>query len=153
MSACFCTCVHIRKMLRDSCMCIKAVDHVEIFCTFRCLLRKIGCASAAQNHNIDFILPVCHVLYVAHLGCLVLNNQFIRISSCEYGNEFHIIVLVDGCFYAAAEISVSVNSDSRHFVFLLILSPCMRTSTLSPSYSGFSFYADALSLTSAHSRH
>ena len=43
-------------MLGDFCVGVKAVNNAEMFCDHRSGERKIGCASAAVDNDVDFIL-------------------------------------------------------------------------------------------------
>ena len=47
--------VHPAKVLRDFCMGVEAVDHVEILRKLRRLLRQIVRTAAAEDHHVNLI--------------------------------------------------------------------------------------------------
>ena len=112
--------VHIGKMLRDSCVGIKAVDNVEVLCQLRCLYRKISCASAAENQHIDLIFVRSRLGDRINLYALCLNLHGFRVSSGKYSHKLCIRILSNGKFYAAAEITITCNTNScLHFLHSL----------------------------------
>ena len=70
LGSCF---VYICKMLRNSCMGIKAVNNIEPLCIFRCLNRKVCSASSTENQNIDFIFHFFRFIYMIYFCCICKN--------------------------------------------------------------------------------
>ena len=63
---------------------IKAVHYVEVLSQLRGLNRKIGCASATENHDINLILPLRSILCGTYLYTLGEDLYAIRITSRKY---------------------------------------------------------------------
>ena len=101
-------------MGRDIGMGIKAVNDVEIFCKLGCHFRQIGSTAAAEDHNINLILPFFGVLDGNHgnIGCL--NFHSIRTAAGKDSLKLHIRVLVDGTFHTLCQVAVAHNSNVDH---------------------------------------
>ena len=78
MTILLCGSIYICKMLRNSCMCIEAVYNIEHLCILWCLLRQIGSTAAAEDHDIDLILPLLHIDTV--YGARLVNTAASSIS-------------------------------------------------------------------------
>ena len=107
MSAFFCGCIYICKMLRDSCMCIKTIDYIEHLCVNRCLFWKVCCASSANYHNVNLIFPVFYVCYITNCRSLCQNLDIFRISSCKHCHKLHIIILLYCALNASSKITIT----------------------------------------------
>ena len=62
--------VYVCKMLRNSCMSVKAVYDIEPLCIFRCLLRKVCCTSSAEDQNIDLVFHFFCFIYMINACCI-----------------------------------------------------------------------------------
>ena len=94
-------------MLRYSGVGVKAVDHIEHLCKFRCLFRQISCASSAEDHNINPVLPLLCILDAAHRNSLCEDLHICGVPAGKYCRKLHIIILSDSAFHAPAEISIA----------------------------------------------
>ena len=120
MAAFFCRFIHIFEMLRNSCMCIKAVYNIEPLCIFRCLYRKICCASAADDQNVDLVLHLLCFVHMADLSCLCKYFYCLRIAACKNCRKFQIRIVFHCTFHASAQVAISHDSNSNtHNNFLL----------------------------------
>ena len=106
-AAFFCSCVYIRIVLRNPCVGVKAVDHIEKFCILRRLLRKIGCASAAEDHDIDLVFPLSRVCNTAYRNAFCLYLYSRRVTACEDCGKLHIRILLYRALHASPEISIA----------------------------------------------
>ena len=123
MAAFFCRFIHIFEMLRNSCMCIKAVYNIEPLCIFRCLYRKICCASAADDQNVDLVLHLLCFVHMADLSCLCKYFYCLRITACKNCRKFQIRIVFHCTFHASAQVAISHDSNSNtHNNFLLVFS-------------------------------
>ena len=95
------------KMLRNACMCIKAVYYIKQLRIFRCLLRKVCRTAAAQDHNIDLILPLLHICHRAYCCAFRQNRHCLRCASGKYCGQLHIRILPDCTLYTSSEISIA----------------------------------------------
>ena len=86
---------------------VKAVYYIKILHELRCLHRQIRGASAAENHDIDFILHLHRIFNSADRNALCLNPDGFRRASCKYCRQFHIRVLLNRTFYASAQVSIA----------------------------------------------
>ena len=106
-SAFFRCCVYIREMLRNPCMRIETVDHIEHSDIFRRLLRQVRCASAAQDHHIDLIFPLLCICHAAHRRTFRQDAYCLRISAGKYRRQFHIRILFYRTLDPSAEITIA----------------------------------------------
>ena len=106
---------------------VEAVHDVKHGGIFRGLNGQIGCAAAAQDHNVYFVFPRVNIVRMAH-GCACGQNFYrFGVSAGEYRLQFHIGILPDGAFHTAAKIAITDDADSDAHCILFL------------SYSGFSF--------------
>ena len=93
---------------------VKAVDYIEHLRILRCHFRQVRCGSAADNQDVDFVLPCFDVCYIYNC-CAFRKNFYGRgIAAGKYRNELLVVIVFDGALHAAAEISIAENSDSDH---------------------------------------
>ena len=92
---------------------VEAVHHIEQLCECRRLLRQIGRRAAAENQNIDLVLP--------HLRIIDRNHRHIHAglyrrgsAPREHGDELHILICLHGVLHAAAEIAIAKNTNTNH---------------------------------------
>ena len=107
MSAFFCSGIYCIKMLRNSCMRVKAVDYVEHFCVFRCLFRKVCCASAADDQNIDLVFHFFCIVYRVYSCCFCKDLNCFRSAACKYCHKLHIRIMFNCTLYTTAKITVA----------------------------------------------
>ena len=120
LSGSFCGSIHIAVMLRDSGMGVKAVDNVEESGINRGLLRKIGCAAAAENHNVNPVLPALSFRNIDHRNVGGFDLHACRISAGENRRKLHIVGMRNCAFSAAAKVAVPQNTNSNSHTRLLI---------------------------------
>ena len=84
MTAFLCGRVYIRVVLRDLCVSVKTVDHVEHAGKLRRLLRQVSGASAAEDENVDLILPLIRVLDPAYRDSFCEDIYRLRIPAGKY---------------------------------------------------------------------
>ena len=94
-------------MLRDSCMCVKAVDYIKHGRKVWRLLRKIRSASAAENHDVNFICPLLYLCDLHYRNSLCQDAHTLRVSAGKYSRKLHIRILTDGALHASSKISVT----------------------------------------------
>ena len=102
-----CRCIHVCVMLRDPCVCVKAVDHIEHARKLRRLHRKVCGAPAAQDHNIDLLFPVSRVRNTAHRHILCQDLYIPGIPAGKYCRKLHIRILLYRAFHASSKISIT----------------------------------------------
>ena len=102
-------------------MCIKTVDHIEVFCNFWSHHWKICRRTSAEDHHIDFIFQCKNIIKMYFLYTFRQNLNAFWITACHYRNKFHIFISLDCKFYTASNVSISnnTNSDFTHCVLLL----------------------------------
>ena len=99
--------INIFKMLWDSCVCIKTVYDIKHLCIFWCLLRQIRSTSAAENHNINLILPLLYIINRTN-GCSLCQNGYcLRRTSRKYRSKLHIRILLNCTFHASSKVTIS----------------------------------------------
>ncbi len=89
-----------RKMLRNARVRIEAVDHVEILCVDRGLDRQVGRAAAAEDKDVDLILPCADLIDIYDRDARGPKGDALRGAPREDGGQFHIFVLADGALDA-----------------------------------------------------
>ena len=107
VTALLCRFIYIIKMLRNSCMGVKTVYNIEKFCIFRGLYRKICRTSAAENHYINLVFPLFHIRHGTNGRSLCQYRYRLRCTSCKYGHQLHVRVLLDGTLNTSSEVSIS----------------------------------------------
>ena len=130
MPALLSRCIDICKVLRYSCMSIKAVYNIKPLCIFRRLLRQICRASAADDADINVIF-VCRQLtdriYLSTL-CRELHRR--RIPSRKYTSQLTVRIVPDRSFHTAADISISTIPILT--LFIAFLTPFIDADKLLP---------------------
>ena len=101
-------------------MSVKAVNDIEHLGKFRCLYRQIRSASAADDHNINFIFPLLYIVYAADFCSLCQNLYVFRCSSGKYSFQFHIRILFNGALHASSKVSIANNSNTYTHLGLLL---------------------------------
>ena len=99
--------IYICKMLRDSCVGIKAVNNVEPLCVFRGLNRKICRTSSTENQNVNFIFHFFCFIYMIYFCCICKNFYGCRITTCKYGNKLQIRIVFNCTFYSSAKVAIT----------------------------------------------
>ena len=99
--------IHPGKMLRDPCMGIEAVYHMEQLRIDRSLFGKIRRAPAAQDHHIDPVLPVLRFGYAAHTCTFCQDLYICRIPAGKDCRQLHIRILLHGTFHTPAQIAIA----------------------------------------------
>ena len=94
--------IYIGKMLWNSLMGIKTVYYVKPLRILRCLLRKVGSTSSAEDHNVDLVFHLLCVIYRIYLGCLSQDLNSLRSTTGKYAHQFHIRIMFDGALYATS---------------------------------------------------
>ena len=100
-------------MLRDARMRIKAVNDIEILHVFRRLLRQIRRTAAAENHDVDLVLPGCNILDADNRYILRPDLDRCRIAARKDRHKLHILMLPHGALHAAAQIAISQNTNAN----------------------------------------
>ena len=120
MTAFFCSYIYWIKMLRNSCMCIKAVNYIKHLRIFRCLFRKICCASTTDDKNVNLIFHFLSITNRIYCCCLCKNLNGFRSTTCKYSHKFQIRIMFDCALYTTAKITVAQNTNTNtHYNFLL----------------------------------
>ena len=108
-----CRRIHRREVRGNVCVRVEAVHDVEQLCKCRGLLRQIGRRTAAENQNINLILPLCRLVR--------MNNRHVRarlhrrrVTPCKDGDQLHILICFDGILHAASEIAIAKNTNTNH---------------------------------------
>ena len=91
---------------------VKAVYDVKHRSQLWRLNRKIRSASAAENHNVQFSLPVFNLFRPAYLGAVCQNLNSFRISSGKYCCQFHVRIVLHCTFNSSSQVPISHNSNS-----------------------------------------
>ena len=100
-------------MLRNACVRIKAVDDIEVFDVFRRLLRQVRGAAAAENHDIDFVAPILNILDADDRNILGPDFDACRGAAREDGHELHVVIFLNGAFYATAKVAITENTNAN----------------------------------------
>ena len=121
--------VDVGEVLRDARMRVKAVDDVEVLRVLRRLLRQIRRAAAAEDHDIDLVLPRCHILDIDDRHALRPDLDGRGIAAREDCDELHIRILFDCTLNAAAQIAVTkdTNANAHRNTFLFKLDEILKT--------------------------
>ena len=99
-------------MLGYPCVSVKAVDYIKFFCKGGCHLGQVGSASAAENKYIDLVLKAEYILSRIN-RCSKKSFDRLRHSPCKYADKLCVGMVFCSRLNSAAEISVTVNSDSH----------------------------------------
>ena len=99
---------------------IERVNHVEVPGQRRGHLGKIRGTAAAENHYINLILPVSHVLKGHNRHIRRHNLHSGRISAGKDRSQSHIRVLANGALHAPGQVAVANDSNLNHRIHILI---------------------------------
>ena len=80
-------------MLRDSCVGIEAIYYIVHGSVLRSLDRKIGCAAAAEDQDIQLILHMGKLVCVKNLHTCSADLHALRASAGEDCCQLHVSVL------------------------------------------------------------
>ena len=104
--------VDIGEMLGNARVSIKAVDDVEQGSVLRCLYRKIRCTAAADDGDIDLVLPRLQISGAHDRDSLCQDLNGSGISAREYSGKLHVLCLSESDLDAFSQIAISDNTDS-----------------------------------------
>ena len=131
---CFRCFVYILEILRNPCMCIKAVDGIKIRRDLRAHHRQIRRRTAAQHHNVNLVLHRQHIVHMLYRSALCVYLHRRRVAPCKYCLQLHIFIAGNGKLHAPSDIPISNDPDSYllhkiiSFLFLICQGfPCIQS--------------------------
>ena len=68
---------------------------------------QVGGTSAAENHYINLVFPLFHICHGANGRSLCQYRYRLRCTSCKYGHQLHVRVLLDSTLNTSSEVSIS----------------------------------------------
>ena len=104
-------------MLRNFCVCVKAVDDAEILGNHRSCFREVGCTAAAVHDNVDLILKVRYLIKAVNACSFCSYLNAFGVSASKNGNQLHIVGILNRRFNSPAEIAVTGNTNSDHIYY------------------------------------
>ena len=97
---------------------VKAVDNIKQLGVLGGLFGQIGRAAAADHQHVNFVFHRFRHVGVQHLSGLGCNFEGGGIAAGKYRAQFHIRILRNRCFNAAAEVAVAKNANfDGHIVY------------------------------------
>ena len=102
--------VDCAEVLRNIRVCIERIDDIVQRGIFRGHLRKICCAPAADDKDIDIFLSVRERVNMLHRSTGRADLKSCRVSSCIDCDKLHVFIFIDGSFHASPKVAVTENT-------------------------------------------
>ena len=91
---------------------VEAVNDVEVFDELRGLFRQVCSAAAADDEDVNFVLPVRRFFHIHYRDARGGNLDGSRVAAGEDRHQFHVAVCFHGALHPAAQVAVAQDTDS-----------------------------------------